>query len=77
MTDQVIGANVTWLLMMILTPFAARTLAASGGFGVRFSIYAVVQIIASICLLRMSRDLAQEHLLRPDAPESARHPDNL
>jgi uncharacterized membrane protein len=76
MTDRVIGVNMTWLLMMILTPFAARTLAASGGFAVRFSIYAVIQAIASICLVRMSRELAQEHLLRPDAPESARHPDN-
>jgi uncharacterized membrane protein len=76
MTDRVIGVNMTWLLMMILTPFAARTLAASGGFAIRFGIYAVIQAIASICLVRLSRDLAREHLLRPDAPESARHPDN-
>ena len=76
MTDHVIGVNMTWLLMMILTPFAARTLAASGGFGVRFTIYAGIQAIASICLVRMSRALAHEHLLRPDAPESALHPDN-
>ena len=76
MTDHVIGVNMTWLLMMILTPFAARALPASGGFGVRFTIYAAVQAIASICLVRMSRELAHEHLLRPDAPESALHPDN-
>lgn len=76
MTDHVISVNMTWLLMMILTPFAARTLAASGGFGVRFSLYALVQAVASICLVRMSRALAHEHLLRPDAPESALHPDN-
>jgi uncharacterized membrane protein len=76
MTDHVIGVNMSWLLMMILTPFAARTLAASGGFGVRFTIYAGIQAIASICLVRMSRAVAHEHLLRPDAPESALHPDN-
>jgi uncharacterized membrane protein len=76
MTDHVIGVNMTWLLMMILTPFAARTLAASGGFGVRFTIYAGIQAVASICMVRLSRALAQEHLLRPDAPESALHPDN-
>jgi uncharacterized membrane protein len=75
--DKVIGTNMIWLLMVVLTPFAARTLAASGGFPIRFSIYAVVQVIASVCLLRMSNELAQGHLLRDDAPESARHPDNL
>jgi uncharacterized membrane protein len=75
--DKVIGTNMIWLLMVVLTPFAARTLAASGGFAIRFTIYALVQVIASVCLLRMSNELAQEHLLRDDAPESARHPDNL
>src|ERR1700744_3289416 len=75
--DRVIGTNMIWLLMLVLTPFAARTLAAPGGFPVRFTIYALVQVIASSCLLRMSNELAQGHLLRDDAPESARHPDNL
>jgi uncharacterized membrane protein len=75
--DRVIGTNMIWLLMMVATPFAARTLAGSGGFGVRFAFYAVVQIIASICLVRLGDELAQDHLLRDDAPESARHPDNL
>jgi uncharacterized membrane protein len=75
--DRVIGTNMIWLLMMVATPFAARTLADSGGFAIRFALYAVVQIIASICLLRLSNELAQDHLLRDDAPESARHPDNL
>jgi uncharacterized membrane protein len=75
--DRVIGTNMIWLLMMVATPFAARTLAGSGGFAIRFALYAVVQIIASICLLRLSNELAQDHLLRDDAPESARHPDNL
>jgi uncharacterized membrane protein len=74
--ERVIGTNMTWLLMVVLTPFAARTLASSGGFGVRFAIYALVQAVALTCLVRMSRELSQQHLLRPDAPESARHPDN-
>jgi uncharacterized membrane protein len=75
--DKVIGTNMIWLLMVVLTPFAARTLASSGGFVIRFTIYALVQVIASVCLLRMSNELVQGHLLRDDAPESARHPDNL
>jgi len=76
-SDKVIGINMIWLLMVVLTPFAARTLAGTGGFVVRFTIYALVQAIASICLVRLSNELAQEHLLRDDAPESARHPDSL
>jgi uncharacterized membrane protein len=74
--DKVIGINMVWLLMVVMTPFAARTLAASTrGFGVRFGIYALVQAVALTCLVRLGRELAQDHLLRDDAPESARHPD--
>jgi uncharacterized membrane protein len=75
--DRVIGTNMIWLLMMVATPFAARTLAGSGGFAIRFSLYALVQIVASVCLVRLGNELAQDHLLRDDAPESAKHPDNL
>jgi uncharacterized membrane protein len=67
--------NMLWLLLMVLTPVGARLLAGSGGFGVRFGIYVLVQVIATICLMLMSRELVGKHLLRPDAPERARHPD--
>jgi hypothetical protein len=43
--------NMGWLLMMIVTPFATRMLSGSGAFGVRFTLYALVQVIASACLL--------------------------
>lgn len=69
-------ANMGWLLMMILTPFATRMLSGSGAFGVRFTLYALVQVIASACLLLMSREIARGGLLRPGAPESASHPDH-
>jgi uncharacterized membrane protein len=69
--------TLLWLLMMVLTPFAARLLAGSGGFGVRFTLYALIQIIAWICLVLMSRVVIHADLLRPDAPEAARHPDNV
>jgi uncharacterized membrane protein len=69
--------TLLWLLMMVLTPFAARLLAGSGGFGVRFTLYALIQIIAWICLVLMSRAVIRDDLLRPDAPEAARHPDNV
>ncbi len=68
--------NMGWLLMMILTPFATRMLSGDGAFGVRFTLYALIQVIASACLLLMSREIARGGLLRPGAPESARHPDH-
>jgi uncharacterized membrane protein len=76
LNGQVTVANLVWLLMMIVTPFATRVIEGDGGFGVRFTLYAVVQIIASACLLVMSIEVARGNLLRPEAPESARHPDH-
>ena len=76
LNGKVIVANMVWLLMMILVPFATRMLSGSGGFGVRFTLYALIQVIASACLLLMSSEIARAGLLRPGAPESARHPDH-
>jgi uncharacterized membrane protein len=67
--------NMLWLLLMVLTPVGARLLAGSGGFGVRFGIYVMIQVIATACLMLMSREIVRKHLIRPDAPERARHPD--
>jgi uncharacterized membrane protein len=73
---KVIVANMVWLLMVILIPFATRMLSGNGGFGVRFTVYALIQVIASACLLLMSGEIARGGLLRQGAPESARHPDH-
>jgi uncharacterized membrane protein len=67
--------NMLWLLLMVLTPVAARLLAGNGAFGVRFGIYVLIQIIATGCLMLMSLEIVRSRLLRPDAPERARHPD--
>ena len=69
--------TLLWLLMMVLTPFAARLLAGSGGFGIRFTLYALIQIIATTCLLLMSREVTRADLLRSDTPVAARHPDHV
>jgi uncharacterized membrane protein len=76
LNGTVIRLDVIWLLMMIITPFATRILTGNGGFGVRFTIYTLVQVIASTCLLLMSREIRDKDLMRTDAPESARHPEN-
>jgi hypothetical protein len=65
-----------WLLMMIFTPVATRMVSVGDGAGgVRSAVYAAVQIIATGCLLEMSRELGRGGMLRADAPESTRHPD--
>jgi uncharacterized membrane protein len=69
--------NMVWLLMVILIPVAAQVLGGLGGFGVRFTFYALIEIIATACLMQMSRELARSGLLRRDAPERARHPDTV
>jgi uncharacterized membrane protein len=76
LNGTVIRLDMIWLLMMIITPFATRILTGNGGFGVRFTIYTLVQVIASTCLLLMSREIRDKDLMRTDAPESARHPEN-
>jgi uncharacterized membrane protein len=63
---RVTSLNMLWLLMMVLTPFAARLLASNGAFGVRFTIYALIQIIAVACQAQASRELRQSRLLRSD-----------
>jgi uncharacterized membrane protein len=77
LNGQVTWLNMTWLLMMILTPFATRMLTGQGAFGVRFTIYALVQVIAAVCLLQMNREISGKGLLSSNAPESARRPDNV
>lgn len=68
--ERIIGLNMIWLLMMVITPFAARLLAGHGGFGVRFGFYAAVQIVAALCFVRMSRLLRQRGLLRMEPPDA-------
>jgi uncharacterized membrane protein len=69
--------NMTWLLMMVMTPFAARVLSGPGAFGLRFTIYTLIQVIATVCLIAMNHEAVRRNLLRRDAPERARHPDNV
>ena len=74
---QVSELNMVWLLMMVLTPFAARLLAGGGGFGIRFTLYTLIQVIATACLVQTTRQVSRENLLCEDAPARVRHPDNV
>jgi uncharacterized membrane protein len=77
MSPAVGTLNLCWLLMMVLTPFAARLLGGEGGFGVRFGFYALVQAISVACLVQARRLLSRQHLLDGNVPASARNADNL
>jgi uncharacterized membrane protein len=77
LAGPVVGLNMTWLLMMILTPFGARLLDSNGGFPIRFTTYAVIQVIALFCLLRINQEVNRRDLLRADTPDSFRHRDSM
>jgi uncharacterized membrane protein len=65
---RVIALDMLWLLMIVITPFATRVLSGAGGFGVRFTFYAVIQIIIVLTFLVMSRHISSYRLLREGAP---------
>jgi len=66
--SRIITLNMAWLLMIIVIPFATRLLSGSGGFGVRFSLYAAIQVFTVLIFLLMSRHIRAGDLLRPGAP---------
>lgn len=58
--------NTAWLMMIILTPFAARLLTTRGtqtlgAHALRFGFYALLQALASALLLAMLRHLISHH----------------
>jgi uncharacterized membrane protein len=66
---QLAAINMIWLLMIIITPFATRVLYGNGGFGVRFSLYAIIQVITLVAVWLMSRHIRASRLVRPGAHE--------
>jgi uncharacterized membrane protein len=66
--SRIITLNLLWLLMIVITPFATRLISANGGFGARFTIYAVIQVLTMLMYLLMSRHIKQNHLLSPGSP---------
>jgi uncharacterized membrane protein len=63
----VTALDMVWLLMIIITPFATKLLIGGGGFGVRFGLYAVIQLLTLAAFWLMSRRLRDNRLLRPGA----------
>jgi hypothetical protein len=55
---------MVWLLMIIVTPYATRVLYGNGAFGVRFSLYAVIQVVTLLAVWLMSRHIRVAGLIR-------------
>jgi uncharacterized membrane protein len=66
--SRIITLNTIWLLMIVIIPFATRLLSGGGAFGVRFSLYAIIQVLTVLTFLLMSRHIRGSELRRPGAP---------
>ncbi|WP_432108856.1 TMEM175 family protein [Streptomyces sp. AA1529] len=70
-SSRLTSLTLAWLFMQILMPFATRVITADGAFPPRFSLYAIVQVLASTLIALMIREIRHEHLYRTDAPPRA------
>jgi uncharacterized membrane protein len=65
--------NTTWLLMIVLTPFATQLLTARGHqtletHALRFGFYSLVQLLDSVLLVAMLRHMATRRMLTGMSP---------
>jgi TMEM175 potassium channel family protein len=60
--------TMLWLLMIVVTPFATRTIVGDGAFSARFTLYAGVQALAQIFFLLAVRETRRGGLMRPGTP---------
>ena len=75
--DRLVSINMVWLLMIICTPYATRVLSDGPFGGVRFSLYAVIQVITILALVIMRRHTRDAGLLRSDAPAAVADTDDV
>ncbi len=70
--------NGVWLFAIVLTPFATRVLTGGegedrGAFPWRFSIYAVLQVVAGLGALMCARTMEREDLVEEGSPPDLFH----
>jgi uncharacterized membrane protein len=66
LSPRLTSLTLAWLFMQVLMPFATRVLTADGAFPPRFSLYALVQVLASSSFALIVREIRREHLYRTD-----------
>jgi uncharacterized membrane protein len=66
--SRLITINMVWLLMIICTPYVTRVLSDGSEFSpVRFSLYALIQVITILTFVVMRRHIRDHDLVRPGA----------
>ncbi|MFG3258078.1 TMEM175 family protein [Streptomyces sp. NPDC048172] len=68
LSNRLISLTLAWLFMQVLMPFATRVLTADGVFPPRFSLYALVQVLASALIALIIREIRRAHLYRTAVP---------
>ncbi|MFD9891974.1 TMEM175 family protein [Amycolatopsis sp. NPDC059027] len=68
LSSRLTSLTLAWLFMQVLMPFATRVITAAGAFPPRFSLYAIVQVLASASFALIIREVRREHLYRTDIP---------
>ncbi|MFG2226980.1 TMEM175 family protein [Streptomyces sp. NPDC048644] len=68
LNSRLTGLTLAWLFMQVLMPFATRVITADGAFPPRFSLYAIVQVLASASFALIIREIRRAHLYRTDVP---------
>jgi uncharacterized membrane protein len=61
---RLISINMLWLLMIIITPYVTRVLEGPDAFGLRFSLYATIQVVTMVTFVLMRRHIRSHDLLR-------------
>ncbi|MFI6906019.1 TMEM175 family protein [Nonomuraea sp. NPDC050394] len=68
LNGRLTSLTLVWLFMQVLMPFATRVLTADGAFPPRFSLYAIVQVLASASFALIIREIRRAHLYHEDVP---------
>jgi uncharacterized membrane protein len=68
LAGRLVRWNMLWLLMIVLTPFATKVLVADGALAARFTVYALVQALASVFLILVVYEVDRHHLAREGTP---------
>ncbi|MFI7102654.1 TMEM175 family protein [Streptomyces sp. NPDC050161] len=68
LNSRLTSLTLAWLFMQVLMPFATRVITADGAFPPRFSLYAIVQVLASASFALIIREIRRAHLYRTDVP---------
>lgn len=60
--------TLCWLLAQVVTPFATRIITGDGAYAFRFGFYALVQVLADVMFLLMTREIQVRRMYREDTP---------